>query len=455
MKQHHSLTKRFLLVMITLCIAACASTPTSLIVEQQTKDEKLLPILNLSPIDSLSEYHFPVAYTSSSALQVQFLMDKNKIYYEGDSLTGFLSLAVKPEKLTKAYIHVFVSDSNQLKKPLDNLMRSFNKVSNEHSLTLTLDCLQECGGGSDLLAVLPEEGDNLSPIQKMQKIIQHSHSIDPHHIIWLTEANNQTLIANKEDYLDLTANLNESNVSISVVSVGDNPEIGLFSKVAEQANGLYLPYKNSDQLEKWIAKDLENVNQQVLENISLEFDFSDALIEKNSGNLFSEKPIKKLLLEQLSSSESKHQLIAFKIPPSKPKETLTILRVHGHYFNPQTRRYESLDKKFLLENSFERNDTIAKSVQQIEKYKIIGSYISSLVNSSRQISYGNHLQAVNELNQVHYQMSVYLDKFDDAEIDRDKQILVGYTSLIMERSEKIGARLRDFYDQNWDNSRFQ
>lgn len=440
-------------MMIALIIAACASTPTSLIVEQQTKDKKVLPVLNLSPIDSLSEYHFPVSFTSSSSLQVQFLMNKNKAYYEGDSLTGFLSLAVKPNKMPKIHLHIFVSDASQLEEPLDDLIRNVKNLSSESSITL--DCLWVCSENFNLMPVVSKETRDQGPIQKLQRIIQNSHSIYPHHIVWLTEASSQHLKANKKEYLDLTSSISESNVSISVVSFGDNPEIGLFSKLAKQADGLYLPYQNPGQFERWIAKDIENVNQQILKNISLEFDYADAFVEKSSGNLFVGKAVEKISIAQLSSSESKHQLIELRIPPSRPKEKLTILRVNGHYFNPQTKRYESVDKKFLLDNSFERNDTIAIPIQQIEKYQIISHYISGLVNSSRQIAMGNHMQAVSDLNRVHYQMSLYLDEFEDAEIRRDKEVLVGYTSLIMGRSEKIGARLRDFFDQHWDYSRFQ
>lgn len=441
----------FFLLFITLLLNACTTTQVSDVLQQQINDDKVLPVLSIKTIDLLPDYTFPIQSHTSNSISIHLELDKPSIYYEGDSAEGILILDTAEPSIRKSQIHLF-SDNPAL---ADDVIQALLNIQSNHPIELTLDCMEKCEQSHEIPAFLTDEVQKRSPLEKLQALILKSHDQIPHHIIWLTNAKPASFLkARDKSYRNITKHIKGTNITMSVISLDKNPHFGLWSQIAEQGGGQYLPYQKQKSLQTWLLNDLRKSQAKEIQNLNLELTFGKAELVDSSGNLNLTGKTNRIHIDSIEQGEQRIERLRLKFPQAKPLMKHQVLQISGSYFDSEKEKYFEIQKKFMTKYEFTLNSKIAKATPNISKFDILANYADTLNRSSILIDQGNRYEAVAKLNSLHFQFARHLSLNEDAELERDKQLISDYANMVMSQSDKWYIGISHFYDQHLDK-RFQ
>lgn len=456
--------KRILLIQVLICflmlLSACGSRGVyQQAIEQQISENKLVPVNVIPKHGILDAYHHLFPEPEKQPVMLNLAVSKNFISSEGDDVILQVGLSSqKPAKSTKQFHYLVVrpwKDAPALNHQLDLLMSELKSIK-EYAAAPTFDWSISPISNKGFTSLSKHE-DSLALEKFLRRFLIGLDNYDARHFVIVMADHLQLDQTQKQNIADMADYLAGKGATVSVLSIGESPDIGFLRVVTEKGNGLLSLKTESFRVDDWYKGEESYISASTISDVKIKVSLGKNIRFKQSitgENTNHNNDIFMYMLKDFKQGEQRVSLFELAVPLMMLEAQQELARVELSAYDVASSRYYADSQSVMVTYSNDPNQITANLNDSVGRSLTILNTADAVAHAARLVQNKRPYQAMNVIFEQKASLQTLGNRLNDSQLKRDAEVLGKYEQRLFDFADESFQSLKSWLDLNWDNDRF-
>ncbi len=447
-----------------LLLVGCSTVYDEMnVVEKNLEEGRLVPSRAVETGDFLNHYRHPLREPRNGLLGVHIETASKYVLTQGGKTLMQIGLSSRQSDMRPVQLHLLMYVSDPLNKETQKKFFAVIPAVKEHkrasalvsSLTVDWSTAPPAGRRGDAALLDQKSSANLEEF--LRRFVVHPFDRQNHHVVLIVGEYAWLSARQKQDILDMASIFRVKSVTLSVLSVGNKPDVAFLNRLSDKGRGTFNIVTSEFSGESWLEEDLRHRSAGVLSDIKVTARFKNNV---TINTIRSPKDIDhsdnalQIDIPSLKRGEQRVLLAELTIPKMKVDRSVEITDVEVSYLDEEHERYHRVYRTHRIDYTDDQNIVSQHKNIGIRRSLLILKTQDTLRDVESAIRDRRNYHAIAMLTRQSRELSSIGSTLKDEEILRDARILDKYAERLYDFDDEAFKTIKRWKDLYWDQGRF-
>lgn len=300
------------------------------------------------------------------------------------------------------------------------------------------------------------KGDTLETILKEYLFVPLENG--KHHFILLVGDHGKLTAAQQQNVVDMAEILVNRGAGVSVLAMGDKPDVAFLAKLSGTGDGVYDLYNQELLLPRWLDDVVANMHATRFRDLSLTMNFAPRL--SLGSKWISDKYTTRdrqitVTVPELKQGREKVYLVEVTVPPEIDTTSAALVSVFARYRDTASDKILTAQTSKALVYTLDPNLALTQPNKSVQRSLLIMKTADVIDEVATTLRDKRPYKGVAILSKQAQELRTLATPIKDDELLRDARILDAYAQRLVNFTDESFQSLKLFRDLSWDTARYR